>query len=720
MATRQELLDEANRRGLPVPPSVVQATPSAETALSQEELTREAIRRGLIDAPPPIPEPVRALRPTEQPISEDIGLGEQFARGAERGALTVGRGLGLPIGPETPLEKAVFESIPDDLFAASIGEIAGEAAPFTPLAFVGPAAGVTSLLARVGLGTALGGTEAAVIARGKGGDIAEVGEAAGIGGSIGAAAEAFLPAILRGAGKVFRKLGRKINSALLTDTGIPTPEFQAALDETGTSFDDLTREAIEETQKAVVGTDPAAAARLARFKSQEIPATTGDITQEFAQQVEEARLVSMATDKTSAEPLRQLRLEQSEVFIQNVNTLVDDLGVPKRSGDSIKDALTGRKKLLRKQKNELYAEVTEAAPEVTSVPIFTDSIEEALPDARTLRRLRRISPNTVEGLEETLVEFGITRDPDAVAAFIESGGEITPLTLGNFEDFRQAINLFERSDTTGATKVFSNPIKNALDEEAAFIDDAIRESGVTDESIVGTLKEARARVKTLKTEFSPQAITGRLIDVKRDGVTPVIEASKVSQELLRPNAPIENLERTLQSLVNSGDVGKQAIQDLRASVIMDALEAALKAPSRKTGGIETIGGNQFAKFLDKFGDDKLRLLFQGNEAALNSLRNLKQTALDITPTAGAVPRGSAPVILDIVRRAGRLPGLAAVVDAVTFVTRAGADDRAVARALNARPAIRETLSGIEKSFPSLATTLGIPALLEAKENAQNR
>lgn len=664
---------------------------------------------------PPIPEIVRpALRPTEQPIPEGIGLGEQFARGAERGVLTVGRGLGLPIGPETPLEKAVFESIPDDLFAFTIGEIAGESAPFAPLAVIGPAAGITSLLARVGFTAALGATEGAIIARGKEGDIDDVAEAGAIGGTIGAAAEAFLPAILRGAGKLFRALGRKINTTLLTAEGLPTPEFQAALDETGTSFEDFTREALEETRRQAAGTDPAAVARLARLKSQGIPATAGDISQEFAQQAEEAKLISMASGE-AGEPLRQLRLDQSEAFISGVNSLVDDLGVPKRAGDSIKDALTGRRTLLRAEKNALYKEAAEAAPEVANVPIFTDSIEGALPGPRELRRLSRLAGNQIDAVQDLLVEFGINKSDEAVAAFAETGGEIVPLNLGNFEEFRQAINLIERSDTTGAASIVTKKIKTALDEEASFIDDAVREAGVTDESIVGTLKEARKRVVQLKKEFSPQSITGRLIGSKRDGVTPVIEASKVTQELLRPNAPIENLERTLASLRKAKD-GPRAIRDLQASVIMGALEDALKAPSRKTSGIETIGGNQFAKALDKFGIDKLEILFEGNERALNSLLNFKQTALDITPTAGAVPRGSAPVILDIVKRAGRLPGLAAIVDAVSFVATAGADDRAVRKALAAKPFIKKTLAGISKNFPALATTLGIPALIEARES----
>ena len=221
-------------------------------------------------------------------------------------------------------------------------------------------------------------------------------------------------------------------------------------------------------------------------------------------------------------------------------------------------------------------------------------------------------------------------------------------------------------------------------------------------------------MRALKTEFSPQAIAGKLTGVKRDGVTPVIEASKAANELLRHNAPIENLERTLKSLSAGGKKGQTAIKDLQASVVMDALEAGLRAPSRKTSGIETVGGNQFAKALDKFGDDKLKLLFKDNPAGLRTLQGLKQTALDITATAGAVPKGSAPVILDLMKRMGNLPGLAAVRDAASFVINAGADDRAVAAALRSNPAMRKTLVTVNKNFPNIAQKLGIVAALDVQ------
>ena len=641
MATQQELIAEAQRRGL---------IPSAQP--TQDELMAEAVRRGLAPDPSRIGEPrakPEQLTEAQQGAADILGLDPNITE----------RGLIAPFGRTA----------------------AGETE------FAMPQIAIEALEAALLPGQAL-----------RGGVITPE--------DVTRAAATFGPGALRGAGVVSRAARQAAEAA---------PGQAGAQPGRQSTF--AAQPAAQRPRDTIKGLSPEQAARAARFQEQGIPATRGDVTQGFAQQAEEQRLISMATG-AAGEPLRQRKLEQSEAFISSVNSLVDDLGVPTRTGDSVKEALTGRKALLRSEKNALYKEVGEAAPEVANVPILTDGIEKVLPKERDLRRLRRLSPNTVDAVDDLLVEFGINKNPVATEAFIKSGGEITPLNLGNSEEFRQALGQIDRADLTGATKVITGPIRNALDEEAVFIDDALKASGLTDQGIIGMLKEARSGVRTIKTEFSPQAITGRLIDVKRDGVTPVIEASRVTLALLRQNAPIENLRRTLQSLSGSGAKGKRAINDMQASVVMDALEAALKAPSRKTSGIETIGGNQFANALSKFGDDKLDLLFAGNKKALNSLRNLKQTALDITPTAGAVPRGSAPVILDIGKRMGRLPGLAAAVDAITFVTRAGADDRAVAKALKSKPAIENTLRGIRRDFPTIAERLGLAAILSGDEPDQ--
>lgn len=659
-------------------------------------------------------------------INEGLSNFERFAVGAGRGLTTLARGVGLA-EPEDPATRQAFQSLAAESLPAQLGEIVGEAAPFlasAPLAGAGLAMGARTLIppaarlsSKIAAGGTVGAIEGGIIAGGRDGDLAQTVAGAGTGGAVAGVSEIIFPIIGRLGSAVFSRLGRTPEGPLLTPEGRPTPEFQQALTESNTSFDDLTAQAFAQVNRP--GVDPAQAARAGRFEAQQIPATTGDITQQFTQQAQEQRLISQAASG-AGEPLRQVKLQQSEAFKDRTRELIDTLGVPAETGETLKSALTGRKKLLKEQKNALYKQVAETAPEVANVPLVTDTIKEAIPKGRELRRLSRLAGSQVKAVEDLLVEFGIETDEQIIKRSGLTPEDVTPLNLGNFEEFRQALNIAERADATGAAKVVTIPIKNALDAEAGLVDEAVQRVGISDVGVLNTLRQARQRVRDIKTEFSPQAIAGRLIDVKRDGVTPVIEASKVSQELLRPTAPIENLKRTVASLRQSGKEGIRGIKDLQASVVLNALEASLKASSRKTGGVPTVGGTEFAKSLAQFGDDKLRTLFAGNKQALDKLLNLKQTALDITPTAAATPKGSAPVILDIISGSGALPHLAPIRNTIRFIVSAGGDERAVRRAINAKPVFKRTVTALERDFPALASSLGIAGVLSEREREEQR
>jgi len=367
------------------------------------------------------------------------------------------------------------------------------------------------------------------------------------------------------------------------------------------------------------------------------------------------------------------------------------LGIPADAGATVKDALAGRKKLLKDEKNALYKKVFEASPEVKAVPLFPDDIRAAIPVKEITDDLSITAPEAVEQTKLALARFGLDTSEDALALLESRNLTPEPLTVGNFDRFRKTLNLIARTDKTGAAKVITGPVKEALDAEAVKAGEAIKKAGLGDDDTIETLNKAIERVTTLKTEFAPETIVGKLTAVKRDGKTPVVEASQTIRELIRPGAPIENLERTIKSLGQSGKKGKQAIGDIQASVVLNALEDALKAPSRKTSGIQTVGGNSFSNSLEKIGDDKLAVIFANSPKKLAELRGLKQTALDITPDALASPRGSAPVMLDIVNSFLNFPGVAAIRDTVNFVVKAGADERSVRRALQAKPGFREQI-----------------------------
>lgn len=649
--------------------------------------------------------------------NEGIGPMEAFKIGAGRGFATIGRGLGI-MDPEDPLTSAHYERLQGARpISTGIGEVGGEAGPFLPFGM-----GVGAIRAtgpRILSSAAVGALEGGTIASGRGQGFNEILDSAGLGGVVAGGFEAAFPIISRlGAEVVSRATGKAPRGALLDRRGNPTPELTNALQKLNMSFGDLAQESVFVLKNAPPGVSPEEALRVARFKELGIPATRGNITQNFAQQAQEERLVN--TTLEASQPMRALQLRQSEAFQQGIGDMVAALGVSDETGALVKRALTGLESGIKSDKNELYRRMAEESPHIMSIPIVPNQIKAALPDAAQLRRISRIPGNSVDALKDLLVEFGIDSSQEGVERFTKAGGEIIPLNLGNMEEFRAALNQLggsSASQSAGerAMSGIVGRLKGALDEEAEVLEKSLMDAKVTDTQFLDSLREARSLVVRLKTEFSPQSIVGRLTDVKQDGFTPMVEASRVYDSILGRNQPIEYLERTLKALSEAGPNGRKAIEALQAETVLRSLDDALKAPSRKTSGIQTLGYSQFVKSLNAIGEDKLNLLFPSGAPLRNKLEMFRSAANDLTPDARATPRGSAPVILDIVNKLGRAPGVAPFVDALKFIVNAGADDRAVRRAMNARPEVRRAITQIKNDYPSLASAIGIAGLNAEEE-----
>ena len=640
---------------------------------------------------------------------------EAFAIAAGRGMTNLGRGIGL-VSPENPRTTSSFQQLQNAYPAATTtGEIAGEVAPFL-LPGVG-VSGIAPQGVRVVASGLLGALEGAMIARGKGANATDTLQTGAISGIAAGSMEALFPIASRLAGQLYRRVrGAEPRGPLFDRSGNPTPELGEILDETGVTLDALSDRAIDILEGAPAGARPDQVARQARFAEAGIEPTRGDITQNFANQADEARLESMASGPTG-EPLRQRRLQQSQAFEEGINAMVDSLGVPAETGAKVKDALKGRLADLTKQKNDLYKSIAEISPHVAEMPLFTDEILKAMPSPADLRRASRLQGNNVEALKEIMVEFGIDQTPEAAEAFVKSGGEIIPLNVGNFEEFRQALNQLRGGASPGErrTAQFVTDIINSLDGEVDLVDDALKNANITDESIVESVKQARGIVRGIKTEFSPDDLVGRLIGKKADGITPTLEASQIIPTLTAKGTPIEKVQRVVKSLTQAGDDGRKALGDIQASVILSALNDASRAPTRKTSGLQTIAYSQFFNSLNRVGDDKLKVLFSSNPNALAQLNNFREVARDLSPNAAATPKGSAPVILDLVNRFSQLPGLAVVRDMVNLVIKAGADDRALRQAFDAQPEIAAAASELQKNFPALASSLGIAVALNLED-----
>lgn len=627
-----------------------------------------------------------------------------------KGVLNVARGLGIADDAGQREKERFAASEQQYPITTATGEVIGEAAPFAPL---GVAAGaIPAFGARVATSGALGAAEGSIAALGRTGDAQRAGEAAGVGAVLGAGIEAALPSLGRLGSAIFRRVsGRAPAGALFDSSGQPTAEMAEALQNAGVSLTDLQQAALDDLMKLPSGSSPEQAARVAQFAREEIPYTKGDITQALPQQAMEARLAESASDPL-AQPVRSMRLEQSEKFRGALDEMVNKLGVPERTGDSLKDALSGRRSLMSKEKRELYKTATDQAREIGGVPVIPDNIRSAIPLA-DLEDLAITAPGPIGSLDKLLVKYGLKEAPEGADA------SITPLAIDNAERFRKSLNAIERGDTTGASKVATMPIKEALDAELDLMVDSAGAS--IPRSLLESLKKARGVTREIKTEFSPQAMAGRLIDVKRDGVTPVIEASTVSRRLLGPAGTVEDMKRTMQSLAKSGEKGKQAIGDLQATAIMDLMEAGFGASSRKIDGVPTLGPAAFQKSLNKIGDPKLNILFSNNKEVLSRLKNLGKIAGSIQAQAGAIPKGSASVILDSLNKMGimgisaKIPGVGILLDVVDTAAKNAGTKEAVKKALDAKPDRLKMAVQIDRNYPALAQALGIAGIAQTSE-----
>ena len=612
------------------------------------------------------------------------------------GMADVARGLGM-------VDSEGGDRVEDE--GVGIGRAVGQAAPFVAGALAAsrvpglaglPVVGhgvraMSTLPGKIATGMGLGAAEGNIIERGTGGSEQDILESTLGAGAIGGAIEALSPLARHG-----KNLATKGYQAIVSKSD----DAAAAVAPKAISKDDVIRE------------------RMARFDEQGIIGTKGDLTQDFTQQAQESRIASMATSD-GGDKLRDVRLKQSEQFKSKVQGLVDSLGVPDEAGDSIKSALTNQNKLEKEEIRALYGAFAKSSKDVADFPMVTNNIAKAMPDDKRMMELSISHPEVAEKISLAMARFGVDTSDDALEflaskKFKGKSLEAEPLTFGNYDNLRKLLGTIGADDITGNAKTITEPLRKAIDAEAEIIENQIRESGLVKGGALDMLTEGRKLSRENRAEFSKDAIVGKLIKKKSDNNTPMIEASRVARELLSPGKSgvnkIENLKATLSTLNKSGKEGKRAIRNLQSHVVYNALNDALQSPSRKAGGIELIGGNQFAKSLSMVGDKKLDMLFQSNPKALAKLRGFKQTALDITKTSDAVVKGSGASNLDIVNA---LP-TAKVRDLVRFFQQRGTDAEVVRKAMK-RPVFKEAAQEL-KNYPKLVTALGIPAsMIEFKE-----
>lgn len=639
--------------------------------------------------------------------TSNVNAIESFMVNAGEGVTEVMRGLDMADQPSNAKRRFVEQLNEDRPISSTVGNIAGQVTPF-----IAPGA-ATSLAPQLGyraiLSGILGVAEGGIIARGLGGNKEETIQAEGFGGAIAAGIEVLFPYLGSASRSILRRLKRNPDN-LVDKAGAPTLQFQQALDEAGVDFEDIKDFATEFNSK----TNPQQAAILADFRSAGVPATKGDISQDFRQQAEESRLFG-STAEPLADKVRQFRLDQSNAFERSMKSMLPSNAQGENIGNAIKTALQSDKDVLTSTKNAFYKKAAENAEELGGIPIVVDKISGAIPSERLMARMSRNKNVDVDEFEDLLTEFGIANFEKSTERLGKQGVEPMALSLENVEEFRAAVNAMNRADQTGATAVMTKPVIDALDFELDNLAENVLASNKFNvSSVVDQLKKARKTVREIKTNFSPQSISGRLIDNKKDGFTPVVEASKVFNELVGTNKPPELLGRVISRLKIGGDKGQQAIKDLQAATVLDIIESAFKGRTRKVAGEEIFSPVAFNNRIAQIGDDRLKMIFGGDTPEFKKIKQMGRLASYMTPPNEAVPKGSASVLLDVFRKIGlaslssKIPFIDVMMEGAKGLSESKTTRKIVDKAIDATPdLVEKQRAAIEHIAPSLAAALSI-------------
>ena len=648
---------------------------------------------------------INAVTPLElDPEQQFMGSAsvDRFMSGTQAGGENVLRGVNL-LDPQTPEERQAQREMAEQSGMYTAGELFGEVAPFTPTFGVGSG---LSLIPRALIGAGFGGTEGFVVERGRGASTEEQLGMAQLGSVIGAGVELLPPAISRVLEPIVRRFGGVPRNTPLVDRNLnATPALMKILDDAGLTIEDIQGSVMETIRKGAV---PEQAERAARFRRQGIPATRGQITQDDVLLGREEMLLGRTDEagRQIADPLRQRRDAASAAFIRNAEEIIEDLGVPQELGKSLKDALTGRRKMLVNEKNELYRFAAEADDALTDLPIFSEGMFNALPDKKKMAQIAANTGSSMNAVRNLFVQYGFDQNPKMIEKFLKADPEntIEHLNVGNFEAFRQALSAAVRSDQSGGVAAVINPFIDAFDKELDVAFEVIKDMDNINPQSLNLYKQARSKVKEFKVEFDPKGTVDKLIAKKKGSSLPTVEESEVYKNIM--NSSIEGVTRVMRSL-DKASGGMKPIKDLQASIVLDALEKATKSVSNKGGvGEQLFSPTVFVNTLNKIGDDKLKIIFNNDRAMLKQLLDLRKTARDVVTPALTKPKGSAPYVDAVF---GMLSG-AATLPVIKQVMDIGVTGRQVGKSMNLTPEQRKTIEYISRDYPSLARIVGVGAI----------
>ena len=701
MASRAELLIEANRRGL--------------LTGAKKEKFDEAVRRGMITLPASeatdsqlqgaeVPqgkltsEQQRRLQSSlvTPGAKTTLGaIGQGFKRGAEsvgegvaQRALDVGEFFGADtqqlrgrLGENRSIKQQEFKPTQEEFpVSSTIGEIGG-----TIAAFPVPTATIPRAIAA---GGAFGATQFLEEGEGAGTFAANV----GIDGILGGAGQWAAPYIQKGFSKgkaLFSGLYKKATGAdprpsMFTDAGSLTNEGKRALDDLGMSKEEFGKIYTSLDQNL----DPVQAARQARAEGQGITLSQGEVTQDFATQEAEATLRSglgrEAEAARAADILKQGQLAASQdSFIRGLGDISGGRDV---AGGQVQGALREAKKLGRKEVSDLY-DLAKNLPGDQS-PIDSTALVDTIDDEVIGRGA---DPAVINSLESLMAKYGMIegkiekagRFNNVVSSDgtrVKFKGEQTPINLDNAEDFRKGLNRLLPNDQSGTVSQVINKLDSIVDETIG---------GLTS----GTAKNeafqvARTAAREEFKKFSQKDIVDRLVSFKKGTSTDQIPPDVVMDRIYKGAEGLTNIRQIKKVLMgNPNNKTADAWRSIQAQSVADLFADSVNpatgdiSGARLKSAIKRLGNGKMS-----VGEGKLKVILDDKFSEFN---NLVKTVGDATiPLKGTTnPSGTAYKILNFMTRVGSVGQFGA--DAVLTVAGKAKD------AANSRRILR----GIETAAP---------------------
>jgi len=556
---------------------------------------------------------MQTQRPAQETMNLDpnqgIGALEAGTIAAGRGMMSIMRGLGLA-DPEDPATKAAFSQLEEQRpIATMTGEVVGQSAPFL---LGGPAVGaVKSIGGRALASAGLGALEGATIAKGEGGTTDEAIGSGLLGGTVAGALELAFPIISRTGGKLIRKvLGRNATAPIMDATGEVSSEFQTAMDRTGLTLDDI---AVDTRRQLETGSiqDPAALLRKNFLEEQGIIPTRSNITGEASDFQAQQELF-----KRSGR-VRQAIEGQDEALSRGFDNAISATGgSANRSNSTAFDFIADRSIDLDASINDAYKQARNLA---TTAKVVKP--EKLVSEVKKIAGSGQATGGLPSAVRDILKEKGVL-----VASRGKGLDVINKVDANVAEQIRTDMNaLFDSLSPYGKGKL--RALKNALDDDVA---DAVGED---------VFKEARAAKAKFEKDLSRAKVNKfdkRKKELVRDILENKIHPDRFFDEavLSKPirSTDLEQLKRYL--LLDADGPGIDAWNDIRAEAMQRIKDQAFP----EVGGVKALSRAKIDSALDRFGRDKLRVLFSQDERKF--LNNMKKVAEFREPVRGtALGRG---------------------------------------------------------------------------------